>query len=331
MARARRPRPLTLGSPFGRVIRGRGGIAAPPDFRAWTPFRKPARPPAGRYDPALDAQERAARRGYEDLQQDVGRDRRRLTEDYGLNVRDTQQSFDWGMEDLGTSRDRGTEDLATALRRGQEDYGTNTEGLRRSYTRLGEAQAQGAQAAGVAGGGALAAALRARAENQGIEQSALDTNFGRFTQDNTVQQTRLGEDYTRSSGRMGTQNQEALGRLELGRKRGVSDLATQLSRGGRENTAFGQDVAEQRFFQAGQAGWTAPNAPASQKRDKQGVYRVETFRGRQYKVRPDGSFERIQTQRKRKGPRATGVRVGRPVGNLPRASGVRVGRPVGGR
>lgn len=230
----------------------------------------PKRPPSGTYDPALDAQERAAGRGFGDLQQDTGRDQGRLTEDFALGVRDVEQSFG-----------RGRDDLATALQRGEQDYGSSTQNLVRSYGRLGDAQAQQAQQAGVVGGGTLAAALRARQENQGLEQGVLDTGIGRFREDNA-----------RSLGRITEDRDQGVGRLTLGHQRGQDDLATNLGRGGRENTAFGQDVAEQRFFQAGQTGWQMPKPGRWEGKDAKGPFRIRRLNGRRVKVRPNGTIDR---------------------------------------
>lgn len=208
-----------------------GGIprgSAPQGFTSFLPFKAPANPPPGSYDPQIDAQVRAAGRGLGDTQADVGRDRQRMTDDAGIRIGDLTQQ-----------RDR---TLADTLR---------------GYQQQGVRQGASAQEQGVARGGTLQAALAARTENQGRDT------------------TRLGEDFKRS-----------VDGVNLGVERGNTDFDQTLTRAGRENTFFGQDAGEQRFFQAGQAGWEAPTKPANEFTSKGGTaYRVlKGKKGNRYRL-----------------------------------------------
>lgn len=197
------------------------------------------RPPAGTYDPSLDAQLDAANRGFGDFQRDTELADTRAEQDYGFGKFDinrqaqrggedlanrfTDATADWMLQgkDLQRSSDRGMADILRDRMRGTEDYGT-TRGrfgedrdralavLDRNYRNLGSAQGQGIRAAGAAGGGASAQAAAKRAGNKAFERQPidtaygrqtadLDTNFARFGQDSAQAQTRFGEDVARTA------------------------------------------------------------------------------------------------------------------------------------
>jgi hypothetical protein len=199
----------------------------------------PPLPPAGSYDPALDAARNAASRGLLDTRQDTGLQLGRAGQDYSL-----------GVEGLQRAQTRGTEDIATQRLRGNQDYSQNTALLRRSFNILAGKQQESANAAGLIGGGALLQAAAKRQANQGIQQQALD-----------VGHTRLNEDLTRAGTRLGEDTQTGIGQLGLGYTRQTTDLSTGLQRATRENTQFGLDTAAQRAYQATQSGWDPPRPP----------------------------------------------------------------------
>jgi hypothetical protein len=203
----------------------------------------PPLPPAGSYDPALDAQRSAANRGILDTRQDTELGLGRAGQDYGL-----------GVEDLQRGQTRGTEDLDRTQQRGDEDYGRNTQLLQRSFNILAGQQAQAQRQMGVSTGGAVLQAAAKRQANQGIQQQGLD-----------LAHTRLGEDVARGRTRLGEDTGEGIGRLGLGYNRQVTDFTTGLSRANRENTAFGLDVNAQRYFQAAQSGWQPPRRPRARR------------------------------------------------------------------
>lgn len=209
--------------------------------RPWTPYQGATTPPAGTYDPSLDAALGQVSRGVidtaVDTQRDVGRigedftyanegqqqqrdwsladlmrQQSRLGEDYNLNIGDLRRSRDRGYEDLGLgrdrtledllrSRDRGYQDFDTSEGRSREDYGTATANLQRQYNALGRRQAGNARAAHVLSGGILGGANAARQANQGREQEGLDRQLSRTVEDIGTGRTRLGEDYTRGTER----------------------------------------------------------------------------------------------------------------------------------
>lgn len=207
----------------------------------------PARPwqpppiPSGYYDPALDAQRRAAQRGYVDFQQDVGLAGSRSAEDYGIQTGDIRQQFGRSMQDLGLARQYEG-----------ENYGRSTGLLGRQFGILANQQRQRLAQSGVLSGGIALLAAQKRAANQAVEQQGLDIAHTRALTGFGTQETRLGENLNQSLGAAG-----------LGYTRGVTDRATQLARAGRENTSFGLDVEAEKAYQAQQAGYVAPTAPTN--------------------------------------------------------------------
>jgi hypothetical protein len=183
------------------------------------------KPPAGTYDPGLDAGFRAAGRGYGDLRQDLERDGERASSAYGL----------------GTSRLG--EDFGLQMGRFGEDEAFGRSEISRGFARLGSAQSDQAAAMGVSAGGATAESAGKRAAAEGIQQGQLAQRFARARADLETQRSRGMDD-------MGTEFQY-----------GQSDRATVGARAGRENTFYGQDVSDQRYFQAAQSGWRPPAKP----------------------------------------------------------------------
>ena len=218
----------------------------------FTPFNPGAKPPSGTYDPSLDAALRGANRGFGDLEADRGTQDLRSAADLDI--------FKYG---LNTQRERLTSDVGTSRKRLTEDYTSNTQALARRYMQQGQGQAQSAQAAGAAGGGALAQALLKRTANQGIDQKGLDTSRDRGLSDLQSQQDRGMADLQRS-----------WDQAKLTHDRGVEDRDQTVRRGGRELGAFTTDTAEQRAFMAGQSGWEN-RGPANEFKSPKGMsYRV---------------------------------------------------------
>jgi hypothetical protein len=213
----------------------------PKNVTPWTPFQPPTRPPAGYYDPAIDAQQGAATSGLQDLQADTGTAGTRTQDDFYIAQQQQGQQRDWGLADILQARRRGTEDYATA-----------NQNLDRRYKNQADSQLQAGNQAGLAGG-YQAQAARKRAENRGIDQTQLDQAQSRFQQDSATSEQRLN-----------TGSDSVLAQLALGYQRGSEDRTTQLSRAQRENTFFGQDLADQRFYQAAGAGYVPPERPAGE-------------------------------------------------------------------
>lgn len=121
----------------------------------------PKTAPPGSYDPALDAQQRAARTGLEDLQADTG-----------------------------LAGQRGQEDRATAVglasrnsERQQADFQTSLDNLFHNFQVQGRQQFQSANAAGVLHGGTQEAAAQVRGGNLERAEAPIHTGQQRETQD----------------------------------------------------------------------------------------------------------------------------------------------------
>lgn len=214
------------------------------------------RPPAGTYDPMLDAGLAASKRGYGDMQFDFSRD-------YGSNGAGGRAFNDYqiGLEGLTRSRDRGLADIGTGEARALQDRDTSLGNIGRAFQQLGGRQTAAAAAAGAARGGALQQGMAKRAVNQDLERAPVLTAFDRQKADFTTSRARVGEDFTSQSGALG-----------LGYQRAGEDAITGLGRAGREVGQFGIDTQAARLFQATQAGYQPPvaaPAPAgSRKRSK---------------------------------------------------------------
>lgn len=141
-------------------------------FHPFTPYVTP-RPPAGTYDPALDAARRAASRGLHDTTQDVGLAGERAGQDFTFGVGQADQT-------LGYQK---------------ADYGAHVAALQRSYDVLAGQQQEQQAGAGVLQGGAVLQAAAKRAANQGLQQTALDTGLARdvTAHDQTVAQLGVGQ------------------------------------------------------------------------------------------------------------------------------------------
>lgn len=255
-------------------------MAAKKNPWSFKPYQPPP-VPTGSYDPALDAQYRAAQRGFQYSSQDAQQNQLRLSSDYGIQQgdigrswqrgnEDMNLSFRYGQEDVGTQRDRGYSDLDLARSRGGEDYNRAVGQLTRNYDRLaGQQQEQQVRAGGLLRSGAALQAAQKRSENMAWDKAPIDTNYNRFLADNTTSRTRLGEDTSRAdqrqrealfigTARAGEDRDSALARAALGFERGSTDINTGSWRAGQEQQQFGLDVEAQKQFQAAQAGYVAP-------------------------------------------------------------------------
>lgn len=245
--------------------------------RAFTPFQAPTRPPSGTYDPSLDAEERAAERGFLDLQQDTERDTGRAFSDV----------YD---ETLGA-----IPNLQRQRREETQDYGRSIQELQRGFQRLGVGQTNAARAAGIDSGGVLAQALRKRRENETFQRQPIDVAHRRFGEENDRQIAKVGLDYGRAG----------------------EDRATTLARGGREWNLFRNDVGAQRFFQAEQSGADLPSRPGNERTRAGLTFRVGGLRKplgqRMYTVPSGQRYSRsgfVGLMRRRKRAGNPGVLVG---------------------
>jgi hypothetical protein len=232
--------------------------ASAPKFTA-APTDQP--PPPGYYDPALDAQGRASDRGLAQMLQDLGKQGTRAEDQYTIDKGQINQGADWSLADLLRGSQREGADFTQSTGRLNQDHGTNLADILRNYQRLGTSQAGAATAAGVGSGGTFAAAKAARDANQGLDQTAENTQFGRAMTDATTAHTRFGEDNTTSVDRTNVSRNQQLGDAGRLYGYGVVDRGDAAQRGSTENTFFNQDLGASKLYQAGQQGYVAPGTP----------------------------------------------------------------------
>jgi hypothetical protein len=201
-----------------------------------------SRPPAGTYDVQLDADERAAKRGYGNTLEDVLRSRERGATDFGLGQADIQRQQGEVNRQYGES----LSDLIRSRTQGQQDYGTNIQTIARNFSRLGNNQAQQGRRAGL-GSGFQAQAQRKRAANEQIERAPVDLGFQRFLEGSKLAETRLGEAKQRGLDEVSRSG----GQLNLGYERGEEDLGVTERRAGTEFQNYLQDVSAARQAQYG--------------------------------------------------------------------------------
>jgi hypothetical protein len=225
---------------------------------SFTPYVSPVAPPAGYYDPNIDAQVGATQRGLGDTMEDIGTAGRRDTSDYLLQsaalgrqqTRGTQdlqvqedgtvRSYDRAGQDLGVreadttrSFDRSGADLDQQQARGTEDYGRSVQALLQSYQRLQGQQSQQQRAAGLSSGSAALQAAARRKANEATDQQPLDLGQSRLLQDVGTSRSRLGEDRT-----------SAMDAIGLDRTRLGEDRTTDLTAIGTARTRLGEDSGD---------------------------------------------------------------------------------------
>jgi hypothetical protein len=285
---ARRPPPRASINPPRRGPAPRAGINPPPPRPASFPYHWPASaypaplpgPPAGSYDPALDAELRAAQRGYGDVQADTELATSRAAQDYGLGTDTIRRDTSRSLQDIATARanelagytqSTGNElaDYTQSMANEQAGYDRNTALLSRQFQQLAGQEAQGARQAGVLSGGIALLSAAKHDSNQQVEQQGYDLSHGQavagmnLTHQQAVAAANLAHEqalagYDTATSRTGENQDLALGDAGLTYNRGVSDRETALSRAGRENTAFGLDVGAQKAYQAAAQGWMPP-------------------------------------------------------------------------
>jgi hypothetical protein len=227
--------------------------AARTPFKA-KPFKPytPPRPPAGSYDPALDAAREAANRGYGDVQ------------------RDTERDLEYAGQDFQFGQDAANQ----AFNRYEADFNTNTSMLKRQYDILAGRQAEQANVSGVFGGGALLEAAAKRQTNHGLEQTQLDTGLARAREDRDIGIGRMGVDYQRGTDAL------RLGQTRAGRENQAFGLDTAAQRA---YQAAGMGYVPPGKGQPG-------GMPRNEFTNKSGAQRRRIVRGGvEYIVAPDGT------------------------------------------
>lgn len=206
--------------------------------------RQPWAPPAGTYDPSLDVQERAARTGYQQGVDDIGKGRERAASDFETNVGDiSRQRGEYEQDYQGS-----LSDILRSRQQGQQDYQTNTQTIGRNYQRLGNTQQQRGRQMGLYGGGAAQQGAQKRAVNQGLEQTALDTSFNRFLEGSQISEQRLNLEGNRALGDEGSFARGLTG-LKTQYGRTGEDYTTAEGRAGTSLSDYIQDVSAARQAQ----------------------------------------------------------------------------------
>jgi len=244
--------------------------------RKFTPYRPPT-PPAGSYDPSLDSQLAASRRGLSDLQNQIGTATARDVTDYGS-----------ALANLGQQQQYQNEDLTTARTRGTEDYNRNVQMLTRQYGIQGRNQLQAIDNAGVIRGGALLQAAAKRNANMALDRQPIDTNYQRFLADNSTQAARSAAGFAQRQGELALDYAPPDANNPLGGRR-YQDRTTQLTQAQREAAFFGQDTAAMKAFQATGSGWDPGSRPANEFGTGANVHRVVREGKQAVAYRPDGS------------------------------------------
>lgn len=188
---------------------------------------------------------------YQSAAKYLGEDRQNalgdLTTQRTRGQEDYDQSYGRLSTDYGTTKGRARDDFLTNTGRVGEDYATATGDLNRNYTNLGVQQGEGARAAGVAGGGALAQAMMKRQANQARDQGRIDQSRDRTMQDMSTGFNRGNADldlgYGRQSADMGQglarflqDNSTATGRTNQGYDRQSEQMGTAFNRNMDDNT-----------------------------------------------------------------------------------------------
>lgn len=221
-------------------------------------------PPPFTYDPALEAQRRAAERGLGDVRDDTARDLRRSRQDWRTQRRDLVVTKRRGMRDINRGFRRGRQDLAfkradvrTNSRRGQQDFGIRLNNLVENFRVRREVDRQGINVAGAAEGGAMAASDRVRGGQFAREAQPIYLGQQRLSEDTASALRRLGvsgrrlrqdarTDRTRL--REDTHHDIRLGRQAYGRTK--RDLKIALQRAIREQQFADADLLTAEIFDA---------------------------------------------------------------------------------
>lgn len=289
--------------------------------KGFTPWSPPTSPPGSFYDPALGTmqvgadgrlvgiggQAGQAQRGLDALAGDTSDQNARAGAELGFTVQGLERQRDRSLADLLTAKSRWDVAHGQADARESQDYQTATSDLGTNYARLATSQAGAAVQAGATGGG-FAAALAARQANQAHDQGAIDLQHNRYMQDSAAALDQSNQDFisarTRTEQNYGTDDLGAIGAANRQAGYGISDAIKQLATAGNENQAYQQDLNDQRWYQAAQAGFATPakgtpgGAPSNEFTDSTGTYRIVVRGTRRYRQNPDGTETFVGTRPK---------------------------------
>jgi hypothetical protein len=248
------------GSPYRRLIRlTRPNQIAPHDGGG--PFHSP---PYLSFDPALEADRRAAQRSVIDIGQDTRTAARRSRRDFRTTRADIRTDFRRNRADVRKEGRRQLQDIGyqrqdtrRELGRGKQDFGLQLAALTRRFTQMAGQHLQQAAAYGSLDSGTMGASDAARAQNFAFERQPLDINLQRLKQDSRTTFGRLetAAHQTRSDVRQEVQRgrQDRRHDVRLARQdyhRTIKDLHIKLSRAIREQRIGDIDIIKQEIYAA---------------------------------------------------------------------------------
>lgn len=281
---------------MARVTKNQGGKsrqgnrAKPQGQGAVLGYRFPelVTPPAGTFDPGLEAQARASQRGLLDLIEQSHLEGHRQHVDVGQKRRELRRDLRYGREDIGRNRSyaeadagyqrgqlqtnfaRDIEDLSIAKQRGEDAYQRTLVDLQHRYSLAAQNQQSAAIQSGTSESGSATASDAVRAANQGHDTAEVNRQHtegledlarreGRLQQDYGTSMGRLGEglsrrltDYGIQGQRLGQSTRTAAHALSLAAHRANVDRLTKLSHAKREQGIYQTDVTQQAYYQAHQ-------------------------------------------------------------------------------
>jgi hypothetical protein len=219
------------------------------------------------FDPALEAQRRAAGRGLEDTEADVKTKRHYAEKDLALALRGIRTNTTRKRQDLTRSFDRGAQRLANEeadtrrdAGRQEQDFHSRLADIGRQFAELGHRQSEGANVAGVNDAGTAAAAAAARSQNQGRAEAPIHTAEGRLHEDLMTALDRIAEshgqlegDYQRSNNRL--KQDRNIERHEAHRETGrnLFGYGREEERARREAAIANANLLEEEIYQARQS------------------------------------------------------------------------------
>lgn len=255
----------------GRGTQQTGGTPYNPNAKLKKPHPVPVaggltQPPSLTYDPAIEAQRRAAQRGLVDTEQDVRQKEHFANTDLTQALGDIKVNTSRKRQDIGRQTTRGLRsldqqeaDTQTKAKRTSEDFQARLSEIGRQFGQLGHRQRESANAAGVLDAGTEAASAAARGQNQRLAEAPIHTGQQRLGEDLAtalgriqVGRTDIGEDSTRATNRL-TQDRNrdrTLTHRETGRT--LRGLSQEEERARREGAISNVDLIESEIYQARQ-------------------------------------------------------------------------------
>lgn len=201
-------------------------------------------PPFLSYDPALEAQRRAAKRGLEDTESDVKTNLHFAHTDLRQALHDIHVNASRKRQDISRQAARGQEklgyqetDVKTKAGRAEQDFQAQLANIGRQFAQLRHRQGEAANAQGVLDKGTLEAGVAARRNNQRLAEAPIHTA-----------QQRTAEDLYTALSRIGTARGELTADQERSLNRLIQDrnLERQKSRREYGRKAFGETRKEER-------------------------------------------------------------------------------------